>query len=118
MAKRKFNLSVLPGQPLDGTGKVCVHLFVQDSAGINVEPCVLDMEYVDDEHGQPVKQLVAKQARGRLACDLKKQTRPVTRGGITFVTMRTSDPRAVTCPKCLNSEDYKQATELLAAVGK
>lgn len=105
-AKRAICMKVLPGEPLDGTGKVCIHLFVQDERGPFVEPSALHM--VDN-------QLVARRTRGRLACDPRRSVAPVVRGATTTITCRTDDPRAVTCPKCLASADCKRLMELLSA---
>ncbi len=100
-------MTVLPGEPLDGTGKVCIHLFVQDESGPFVEPHVLHPEL--DADGQPIKQrVVARPTRGRLACDPKRDVAPVTRNNITTVTPRTTQPTAVTCPKCIASADYQK----------
>lgn len=97
-------VKVLPGEPLDGTGRVCIHLFVQDTSGPFVEPHAIHPVVKD---GVQVKQVVeAKPTRGRLACDPKRSVAPVTRGKVTSVTMRTDSPYAVTCPKCIESEDY------------
>lgn len=99
--------SVLPGQSTDGSGKVCIHLFVPDESGPFTEPHALHPVY---ENGVQVKQTVAaKSTRGRLACNPKRNVAPVTRSGVTTVTARTDDPRGVTCPKCLASEDYAAA---------
>lgn len=100
MKKRVIVMKVLPGEPLDGTGRVCVHLFVQDERGPFTEPHVLHP--AQDSNGNPVAgKLSAKATRGRLACDPKRDASPVTRGNVTTVTMRTDDLHAVTCPKCL-----------------
>lgn len=108
---RTVIVKVLPGQPTDGSGKVCVHLFVRDPYGSFVEPHVLHPVIRD---GQVVKQeLEAKPTRGRLACDRKRQAAPVAGIGGMTITMRTDDPRAVTCPKCLASESYQ---ELMAEI--
>ncbi len=110
MASRIVNLSVLPGEPLDGTGKVCVHLFLKDSNGTFVEPHALHPVYKD---GLIVKgQLEAKPTRGRLACNPKRNAVPATRNGITTVTPRSDDPRAVTCPRCLASAECKKMLEV------
>lgn len=104
MGKRQVNLRVLPGEPTDGSGRVCIHLFVPDEAGPFVEPHVLHPVI---ENGVAVKQKVqAKPTRGRLACDPKRTVAPVTRGNVTTVTPRTDDPRAATCPRCIASEAY------------
>ena len=97
--RRLIDVKVLPGEPLDGTGRVCIHLFVPDEAGPFVEPHAL--------HPTDVKgQVMAMATRGRLACDPKRTVAPVTRGRITSVTVRTDDPRATTCLKCKVSKDY------------
>lgn len=75
---RIVNVKVLPGQPTDGNGKVCIHLFVQDERGPFVEPAVI--------HAEDGK-LVHKPTRGRLACDPKRIVAAVTHNGITTVTM-------------------------------
>ena|SRR5437016_8842170 len=101
---RQVNMKVCPGEPTDGSGRVCIHLFVPDESGSFVEPHTLHPVLKD---GEVVKQKVcAKPTRGRLACDPKRTVAPVTRGNVTAVTMRTDDPRAATCPRCLASEDY------------
>ena len=100
--KRIINVKVLPGEPLDGSGRVCIHLFVRDERGPFTEPHVLYMHSGED--GQ--SRLAAKPTRGRLACDPKRTVEPVTRAGVTTVTMRTDDARAVTCLKCIASKDY------------
>lgn len=116
---RVIGVKVLPGEPLDGSGRVCIHLFVQDERGPVIEPNVLHMGEVEDDLGSPIKQLVARPTRGRLACDPRRTVAPVTRNGVTTVTMRTDDPRAVTCLKCLKSASYAEVMELLtASVGK
>jgi hypothetical protein len=102
-------MNVLPGEPTDGTGRVCIHLFVQDERGPFVEPHVLHPKLGED--GAPIKQeLVSKPTRGRLACDPKRSAVPVIRGNVTAVTPRTTQPSAVTCPKCIASEDYRRLT--------
>ena len=91
-------MSVLPGEPLDGSGRVCVHLFVQDEKGLITEPHVL--------HHTP-SGVVAKPTKGRIACDSRLKVKPVTIKGVTKITFRSDDPRAVTCPGCISSEFYK-----------
>lgn len=110
MPRRIVNLSVLPGEPTDGSGRVCVHLVIPDDAGPFVEPFMLQPRL--DESGQPIKgQAEARPTRCRLACDPKRTVAPVTHRGVTTVTMRTGDPRAVTCPKCIESETYRLIME-------
>ena len=115
-AKRIVNVKVLPGESLDGTGKVCVHLVVRDARGPFIEPYMLHVEDVEVD-GRPMKELVSKPARARIACDRKRTVAPVTKNGVTTVTVRTDDPRAVTCPKCMVSADYREAMELWEPTG-
>lgn len=111
--KRNVIVRVLPGEPTDGGGRVCIHLFVQDPEGKFTEPHALHPEL--DESGQPIKQkLVARPTRGRLACDPRRALAPVVRGNDTAPTPRSDDPRAVTCPKCVASPDYLAMMRRLA----
>ena len=111
--QRAIGLKVLSGEPTDGGGRVCIHLFIQDERGPFVEPHALRPAL--DEHGMPIKQrLVSGPARGRLACDPKRSPAPVTRKGVIDVTPRTDDPRAVTCLKCEASKEYLEMMEKLA----
>lgn len=113
VVNRVINMGVLPGEPLDGRGRVCVHLFVQDERGPFVDPHVLHPVI---ENGAPVKQKVqAKPTRGRLACDSRRSVAPVTRNGVTTVTVRTDDPRSVSCPKCKATPEY---TAMMAALNQ
>lgn len=107
--ERVVNVNVLPGEPLDGSGKVSIHLFVPDERGPFVEPHVL--------HLGEDRKVVAKATRGRLACDPKRLVAPVTKQGVTTVTPRTDDPRAVTCAKCLASKDCADMLARIAALG-
>lgn len=110
--KRKINMKVLAGEPLDGSGRVCIHLFVQDKRGSFVEPNAIMPVFRD---GVQVKQEVTTgDARGRLACDAKRNPRPTTHNRYTIVTSRTDDPRAVTCPKCLASKECKDIIDKIA----
>lgn len=104
--KTVLGIKVLPGEPTDGSGKVCIHLFVKDERGPFIEPHVL---HIDEESGK----LVAKPTRGRLACDPNRTVITVTRRGVTAITMRTDDPRAATCPKCIASKDYAEMMETI-----
>jgi hypothetical protein len=103
-------MSVLHGEPTDGSGRVCIHLVIPDQDGPFVEPHVLYPAV--DESGQVVKQrVVAKRSKCRLACDHKKTAVPSTKGNVTTVVFRTTEPAAVTCPRCVESEEYKKLTQ-------
>lgn len=112
MASRKkaprVGIKVLPGEPTDGSGKVCIHLFVHDERGLIVEPNVLHP--VTGKDGLPIKQQVcARPTRGRLACNPKKLVAPVVKNGVSHITLRTDAAEAVTCPKCKKSKEYLAA---------
>lgn len=113
MAHRIVNVNVLPGEPLDGSGKVAIHLFIEDEVGPILEPAVTCMADVEVD-GNVVKQLSVRPTRGRLACNPRRTVAPTTRNGVTTVTPRSGDPRAVTCPKCIASRDYKTMMGLLS----
>lgn len=104
MGKRVIDVKVLPGEPTDGSGKVAIHLFVFDDNGPYVEPSAIHM--VEGK-------LVSKATRGRLACDPKRTAHPIIKKGVTLITPRTNDPRAVTCPKCQRSSEY---VEMMASI--
>lgn len=109
--KTIIRMSVLKGEPTDGTGRICIHLFVQDKDGSFTEPHALHQVVKD---GVVVKQaLEAKPTRGRLACDPKRDPAPVTKNGVTTITSRTDDHQAVTCPRCIASAEYKKMIEIL-----
>lgn len=109
MTSRVINVSVLPGEPTDGSGKVCIHLLVRDERGPFTEPHILHP--VIDDCGNPVKnELVARPTRVRLACDPKRQVAPIRRGNTVTVVHRTESVEAVTCPKCKQSKEYIKAT--------
>lgn len=104
--KRIVHMSVLPGEPTDGSGRVCIHLFIKDEKGPFVEPHVLHEKR--DEQGEVIKgELVAKPARGRLACDPRKQVASVIKGNAIHITLRSDSPGAVSCPKCKMSKYYR-----------
>lgn len=107
MAKRIINMGVLPGQPTDGTGQMCIHLFVRDPNGSFTEPHVLHQEA-----GKPMK---AIPTRGRLACNRRKLVTQVKRNNVTTVVMRSDDPRAVTCPRCAATSEFADLMKRLEA---
>lgn len=104
--KRIINMKVLPGEPLNGGGRVCIHLFVQDESGPFVEHHAL-MATLNDQ-GQDV--VIVKPTRGRLACDPRRGVDPVVKGNVTTITHRTDSPDAVTCLKCKASKEYIERT--------
>ncbi len=113
MKKRVINMSVLHGEPTDGSGRLCIHLVVPDSHGPFTEPQVLQMDKVKQMHGEMALFTGPKQCR--LACDStrKRQVKPIDHKGVTKITMRTGDPRATTCPRCIASEEYTRIMKVI-----
>ncbi len=106
-------MSVLPGEKTDGSGKICIHLFVQDEKGPFVQHHILHP--ATDKNGDVIKgQLMHRPTRGRLACGvIPAPTLPTSKSNIIKVTHRTDEPRAVTCPRCQESDSYKTMMQLL-----
>lgn len=111
--RRIVDVRVLPGEPTDGSGKVCIHLFVPDGTGPIVERSVTQVAPVPQGEGGG-RRLTVGQARGHLACDRKRLVAPVQRAnGVVSVTMRTIEPGAVTCPACKDTAEYDRITKVL-----
>ena len=107
-SNRVISMQVLPGEPLDGSGKVSIHLVVLDPSGPYTEPQAILPMFGED--GVQVKQAGRiGPARARIACNPKLDPAPRTVNGVTHVTMRSGDPRATTCRKCMATEDYRAA---------
>lgn len=86
----------------DGSGRVCIHMFVRDEAG----PCVNP----SSKQGQG--------AIGYIACNKQQNSvTPQMRNGETLVCTFSDDARAVTCPGCVASDEYRgQMAELNSIV--
>jgi hypothetical protein len=112
--RRVIESKVLPGQPLTGLGIVCCHFFMPDANGVIIEPNGLSPAL--DEQGEPIRgKIQAGPMRGRLACNPRRRVAPIIRNGVTTVTRRSDDPRAVTCLKCKATKEYQEAMERLKA---
>lgn len=103
---RIIDTKVIPGEPTDGSGKVCIHLLVPDPRGAVVEPHALHPVIKD---GQVVKgEVDAGPKRFRVACNSRvADVQPRVNGNVVSLFHRTDDPRAVSCPKCKASKDYE-----------
>lgn len=100
-SKRIINVNVLPGEPTDGRGRVCIHLFVPDQKGSFAEPHAL-------QPGTENKKVIAGPKRGRLACDPKRRpSAKPDKNNVVTITPRSDDPRAVTCPRCKKTKEYE-----------
>lgn len=92
--KQILDIKVLPGEATNGSGKICIHLFVRDTKGSFTEPGHLFRSVKTSEP-----------TRGRIACNRKLiPTSP--HKGISSVLMRTDSPQAVTCLKCKATSEY------------
>lgn len=110
--KRIIGLQVLPGQPTNSTGRLCIHLFVRDTNGSFTENSVL---HVDTNVGNSTskRKLIAKPTKGRIACQ-RTLTPKNTKNG--SMLLRSDDPRAVTCPRCVKSPDFQMLMTLIQSV--
>ncbi len=108
MHKRVLDIKVLPDSKGRPSGTLCIHLFVVDPNGILTEPCVTQVDHTKKGSGLTVGPL-----KGRLACDHKRRVAVVHKGNVTSVTLRTGDPRATTCPRCLASKECQDMMRLL-----
>ncbi len=90
-------------------GRVCIHWFVADPAG----PIRNGEATVSQTQGGP---LVIGGGVGRLACR-PQQNSVLTqiRGNVAFPCGNSDDPRAVTCPDCMATEEYKKRMAELEA---
>ena len=105
--KLVIEMKVLPGEPTDGGGRICIHLVVVDEKrGPFVESCVVHPAKDADGKVIPSK-FVFRPTRCRVACDPRKVPQTKPRNGVVMMLMRTNDSRAVTCPKCKESPEYK-----------
>lgn len=113
------NMRLLP----DGTGRVRICWLVWDEKG----PVTMPTGQVMTPQGPvPVGGSLpapgqAPLTRARIACDpLLSSVLPhsaVVRGqNVTRLVMHSDDPRAVTCPECAATEEYKKAMERYAAL--
>jgi hypothetical protein len=89
-------LKLLP----DGSKRVRIHYFVRDEVGP-----------ITDSGGQvneALREVTKASSTGYIACSPRQQSvLPQKKGGEYFLTPHSDDPRAVTCPECMETEEYK-----------
>lgn len=57
--------------------------------------------------------------KGYKACDpLQNTILPQNRGGQTFLCIAVTEPRAVTCPACKETPDYRNQMAMIGQLGK
>lgn len=90
----------------DGTGRVCIHLFVHSATGPATTPA-------------GVNGFKFEGARGYIACNpTQSKVTPLVRGNEHLLCTHSDDARAVSCPKCQETAEFRQQMdELNSLVG-
>ena len=97
---RVVTIRLLP----DGSGRVRIHWYMRTPDGPIKPP----------ENGMP--DIYAKKlgwpTSGRIMCAPGvKDIRPQIKGASIHPVVHSDDPRAVTCPECMETEEYKKVME-------
>ena len=115
-----INLKLLAGEPVDGSGRLCIHFLVQDDVGKIETPGTLTPALKENPFAPVVLELKGPR-KWRIACRPEQNSvQPQVRNGVRYVCLYSNDPLAVTCPGCLESADMTQGVvgEFLAKVAK
>ncbi len=113
-----LNMMVLPGEPKDGTGRICTHLWMNNPKGKFLQHYV--MQPIADKNGEVVpNEFHFAPTKGQIACNPNLNPMPVVSGrdrvsGKTIITITSmsDDPRAINCPKCMATEYYQTQMKL------
>ncbi|MBX9682127.1 MAG: hypothetical protein K2X38_25495 [Gemmataceae bacterium] len=99
---RIINQRFLP----DGSGRVCIHLFAHSADGSATTPA-------------GVNGFKFEGARGYIACNpTQSKVTPLVRGNEHLLCTWSDDARAVSCPKCQETAEFKgQMEQLNSLVG-
>jgi hypothetical protein len=96
MSGRVVEMRVLPG------GKVRIHWFERALDG----PATTPSGMTTGAEGR----LQVGPVRGRIACmPTQANVAPQTKGGVIRLVCHSDEPRAVTCPECMATENFKTA---------
>lgn len=91
----------------DGSGRVRIHYFVRDEAGpIRTPAGVIALTAMGP--------MSAGGTKGYIACQPKQESLDVKKDGIIYPTPHSDDVRAVTCPECQATAEYKKMADFLA----
>lgn len=106
----QVNLKLLPGEPTDGSGRVCIHYFHECADGL----------ISFKGHAQLRRALkLSEEVRGTIACRPQQNSvQPQTRNGVVYICAYSSELEAVTCPECLASPLAKTQGELVEALAR
>ncbi len=87
----------------DGSGRVRIHFFVHDEKG----PAPISAGSLTHAQGFPM--------RGRIACQPERMSiMPEVTASVIRPVVHSNDARAVTCPECQATDDYKAMMKDLA----
>lgn len=100
---RTVEIKILP----DGTGRVRIHWFqVLDGGPIKMPSGTIETQYGPLIHVGPP---------GRIACQPERTSvLPQEQNGVTLLTCHSDEPRAVTCPECMATPEFKIAMQKIA----
>ncbi len=124
--KEALNLKLLPGEPIDGTGRIRIHYLVRDDASgkivfdqslTNENDALGGLKQADD--GMIAVSVAStfrfkKRSAWRVACNPEQNSlQPQVANGQRYMCVAPPDPLATTCPACLASEDHRAAMRLI-----
>jgi len=95
----------------DGSGRVRVHWIVPDQNG----PLLTSTSAVPSDQGIKLTPGI----RVRIACLPRQDTfSELTSDNGVKLTLRSDDPRAVTCPECQKTSEYQAARRLIEEINQ
>lgn len=93
----------------DGSGRVCLHWIYEDKDG--------PIETVDSVVQTSAGPKLLGARRWRMACCPQLTNIDPKREGVRIIPwQRSDDPRAVTCPRCMATDEFKARMEFLGTI--
>jgi hypothetical protein len=108
---RTIRMRALPGEPLDGSGRIRIHFFVKDVRVKTQTPAGVVKTAVAGLPGPPLK---VGGVHGYIACNRARD--PLTSSvvnGVHAVEPYSDDPRGATCPECLATPEFQAAMKVI-----
>ena len=103
-----INLKVLKGEPLDGSGKLCIHFLFETPDGLIDTSGEVPPGLEENPFAKIVLNLHGPR-KWRLSCRPEQNTiNPQVRNGVRYICLTSNEPLAVTCPDCLQSKDMTE----------